>query len=219
MANKVLSIKMDEKDIERIKKYYEALVNSGFLSAKTMSLNGFYKHLLLDYLDDDIYRAFGAFLDKGINPKCLNPKQLNRDNKFSLVNTYNLDDETFELYLECVKEALQKGMDTLNNNASLFNEVTKAGIIVSGGFLCEMECVASATCDEEYSSFWNEKAVETMILQETELQEGGIQSDIEMIEQSSISEEAKQKLIKKLEEYEKNRRNNHAIIRHGKIIE
>ena len=50
MANKVLTIKMDEKDIERIKKCYKAFVDAGFLSTQTMSLNAFYKHLLLDYL-------------------------------------------------------------------------------------------------------------------------------------------------------------------------
>ena len=36
MANKVLSIKMDEKDIEKLKKYYAALTGAGFLSSETM---------------------------------------------------------------------------------------------------------------------------------------------------------------------------------------
>ena len=37
------------KIIEKIKKCYKAFVDAGFLSAQTMSLNAFYKHLLLDY--------------------------------------------------------------------------------------------------------------------------------------------------------------------------
>ena len=47
MANKVLSIKMDEKDIEKLKKYYAALTGAGFLSSETMSLNAFYKHFFI----------------------------------------------------------------------------------------------------------------------------------------------------------------------------
>ena len=98
MANKVLSIKMDEKDIEKIKKYYAALTEAGFLSSETMSLNAFYKHLLLDYLEDDVNRAFATFSNYGISPRCINPEQLNDNESFTLTNTYNLDTEMFEIY-------------------------------------------------------------------------------------------------------------------------
>ena len=61
MANKVLSIKMDEKDIEKLKTYYELLVRTGFLSRETTSLNALYKHLLLDNLPDDMFHAFSIY--------------------------------------------------------------------------------------------------------------------------------------------------------------
>ena len=87
MANKVLSIKMDEKDIERLRKYYEVLVSSGFLSGKTMSLNAFYKHLLLDYLEDDVSRAFATYSAYGITPRCINPESMDDNENFKLNNT------------------------------------------------------------------------------------------------------------------------------------
>ena len=80
MANKVLSIKIDEKDIERLRMYYDALIRAGFLSSKTMSLNAFYKHLLLDYLEDDVCKAFAIYSNYGISPRCINPEEMN-DNK------------------------------------------------------------------------------------------------------------------------------------------
>ena len=95
MANKVLSIKMDEKDIEKLKKYYASLTRSSFLSFETMSLNDFYKYLLLDYLEDDVYRAFATYLNYGISARCINPKQLNDNESFTVTNTYNLDTEMF----------------------------------------------------------------------------------------------------------------------------
>ena len=88
MANKVLSIKMDEKDIERLRKYYEVLVSSGFLSGKTMSLNAFYKHLLLDYLEDDVSRAFATYSAYGITPRCINPESMDDNENFKLNNAF-----------------------------------------------------------------------------------------------------------------------------------
>ena len=91
MANKVLSIKMDENDIERLKKCYKALVEAGFLSSETITLNAFYKHLLLDYLEYDIYNAFSIYSDYGISPKCINPNEFNDNSNVTLTNISNLD--------------------------------------------------------------------------------------------------------------------------------
>lgn len=212
MANKVLSIKMDEKDIEKIKKYYKALVDTGFLSAETMSLNAFYKHLLLDYLDDDLNRAFTIFENCGISPRCLNPEKLDDGEDWTLINTYNLSDEMFEIYKKCVKESLARSIDEMKENAKIFNEVVESDVIVKEKWLYEMECVSWMEVDEKKASFWECKAFETMEFQENDYRTNEIDGEIEMIEKSSISEELKQKLINEIREYEKKRKQNYSII-------
>ena len=210
MANKVLSIKMDEKDIEKLKKYYTVLTRAGFLSSETMSLNAFYKHLLLDYLEDDVHMAFTTYSNYGISPRCINPEKLNYDD-FSLANTYNLDHEMFETYKNCVKETLSSSIDMMKENARMFNEVVKSDVIVTEGWLYEMECVSLDNMDEKEVSFWESKAYETMELQEKEYKENAIGGDIAMIEKTSISEELKQKLINEIIEYENRRKQNYSI--------
>lgn len=212
MANKVLSIKMDEKDIEKIKKYYAALTEAGFLSSETMSLNAFYKHLLLDYLEDDVNRAFATYSNYGISPRCINPEQLNDNESFTLTNTYNLDTEMFEIYKKCVKEALSRSVDRMKENAGMFNEVVKSDIIVTEGWLYEMECIPWEDMNEKEVSFWEEKAFGSLDLQEKEYRENGVDGDIAMVEKSSIPAELKQKLISKIVEYEKKRKKNYSIM-------
>ena len=218
MANKVLSIKMDEKDIERLKKYYKVLVEAGFLSSQTVSLNAFYKHLLLDYLEDDVCRAFATYSNYGISPRCINPEELNDNESLTLTNTYNFDIEMFEIYKKCVKEALSRSVDIMKENAGLFNEVVKSAVIVTEGWLCEMECISRHDMNEKEVTFWEEKAFEAMDLQEKEYREKGIEGDISMIEKSSMSEELKQRLINEIIEYEKKRRQNYSITQGRGIV-
>lgn len=218
MANKVLSIKMDEKDIERIKKYYEALTKAGFLPFESMSLNAFYKHLLLDYLEDDVNRAFATYSHYGISPQCVNPEQLSENKGFVLTNTYNLDDEMFEIYKRCAKEVLSKIVDTMKDNAELFNEVVKSDVIVTEGLLHKMECISLDAMNKKEVSFWEDKAFRVLDLQEKEYRESGIDGDIAMIEKSSIPEEIKQKLINEIMEYEKKRKQNYSITQGRGIV-
>ena len=218
MANKVLSIKMDEKDIERLKKYYEALTKEGFLSSKTMSLNAFYKHLLLDYLEDDIRRAFAIFSNYGISPKCINPEELNNRESITVTNIYNLNTEMFEIYKKCAKEALHRRVEMMKENAELFNEVVKSEVIVTEGWLCEMECISWFDMDEKGVSFWEDKAFEILDLQEKGYKEQGIAGDIAMIEKTSIPEELKQKLISEIIEYENQRKQNYMITQGKGVI-
>ena len=218
MANKVLSIKMDEKDIERLKKYYAALTRAGFLSSEKISLNAFYKHLLLDYLEDDVRRAFATYSNYGISPRCINPEQLNDNESFTLANTYNFDAKMFEIYKRCVKEALSRSVDIMKENAGLFNEVVKSDVIVTEGWLYEMECISWDDMNEKEVSFWEDKALETLDLQEKEYRENGIDGDIAMIEKSSIPEELKQKIINEIIEYEKKRKQNYSITQGRGIV-
>lgn len=218
MANKVLSIKMDEKDIEKLKKYYAALTGAGFLSSETMSLNAFYKHLLMDYLEDDVHRAFVTYSNYGISPRCINPEQLNDNESYTLTNTYNLDAEMFEVYKACVKEALSKSVDMMQKDAELFNEVVKSNVIVTEGWMYEMECISWEDMKEKEVSFWESKAFESLDLQEKEYRENGIGGDIAMIEKSSIPVELKQKLINAIMEYEKKRKQNYSITQGRGIV-
>ncbi len=213
MANKVLSIKMDEKDIERLRKYYEVLVRAGFLSSKTMSLNAFYKHLLLDYLEDDVCNAFATYSNYGISPKCMNPENMDDNESFKLNNIYNLNAETFEIYKKCVKEALGRSIDEMKENAEKFNEVVKADICVRDGWMYEWECIPRMDMDEKSTSFWEDKAFETLDLQARDYKENDMSGEIAMIEKSSIPEELKQKLINEIKEYEEKRKQNHSIRR------
>ena len=213
MANKVLSIKMDEKDIERLRRYYDVLTRAGFLSSKTMSLNAFYKHLLLDYLEDDVHRAFETFSNYGMSPRCINPEELNEHKNFTITNTYNLDAEMFENYKKCVKEALNRGVDEMNENAEIFNEVVKADIIVTEGWMYKMECKSWLDMHENIASFWDEKVAEAMKLQEKEFNDNEIDGEIMMIEKSSLSEVLKQKLIGEIKEYVIKRKQNYSILR------
>ena len=78
MANKVISIKMDESDIERIRKYHEILIRLGIVSEKTLSMNALYKHLLLDYIAEDIRCMLSACNSCGLTPIYVNPEALER---------------------------------------------------------------------------------------------------------------------------------------------
>lgn len=209
---------MDEKDIEKLKKYYAALVGVGFLSSETMSLNAFYKHLLMDYLEDDVHRAFATYSNYGISPRCINPEQLNDNESFTLTNTYNLDTEMFETYKKCVKEALSRSVDVMKENAGLFNEVVKSDVIVTEGWMYEMKCISWEDMKGKEVSFWESKAFESLDLQEKEYRENGIGGDIAMIDKSSISVELKQKLINEIMEYEKKRKQNYSITQGRGIV-
>ncbi len=212
MANKVLSIKMDEKDIERLRKYYEVLVSSGFLSGKTMSLNAFYKHLLLDYLEDDVSRAFATYSAYGITPRCINPESMDDNENFKLNNTYNLSEESFDAYKKCVKEALNRNINEMKENAKRLNDVVETDIFVKDGLMYEWECIPRMDMEEKCTSFWENKAFETMDLQSKEYRENEAESEISMIEKSSMPMELKQKLIIEINEYSEKKKRNYCII-------
>ena len=217
MANKVLSIKMDEKDIKRLKKYYETLINMGFLTSSKTSLNAFYKHLLLDYLEEDLSKAFAIYSNYGIAPRFIDPEKLNVDNRFSLTNTYNLDAEMFENYEKCVKESISKKIDDMKESVEILKEVTNADVIIINNWMYEMEYLPKDEMNEENSAFWENRAVEIIDLQEKHLQENNINGEIEMIKKSSIPEGLKQKLINEMNEYEKKRKQNYRLMQGREI--
>lgn len=218
MANKVLSIKMDEKDIERLKKYYDTLIRTGFLSSKKMSLNAFYKHLLLDYLEEDVKRAFTTYSNYGILHRYIDPEKLNVDKSFPLINTYNLNAEMFEIYEKCVKEAISRRIDEMKESAEIFKDVANADVIMIKGQLYELKYMPKMETNEENASFWDNRAFEIIDLEEEYFRENKYDEEIAMIKKSSIPEEVKQKLIDEINEFEKKRRQNYNLMKGKGII-
>lgn len=222
MANKVLSIKMDEKDIERLKKYYEVLVKAGYLSSKTVSLNAFYKHLLLDYLEEDVKTAFAAYTEYGLSPKCIDPERLNSEGGIILSNTYNLSPETFEIYKKCVQELLSKNIDEMNQNVDQFNEVLKTDVFLDKGIFRELRCFPYMDTDEREPSFWENKVYEKMeLIEASESKQSKIaeiDEEIAVIRSASVSESAKEQLINEILAYKEKLQQNRTIIRGARFV-
>lgn len=219
MANKVISIKMDEKDIERLKKYYEALVAGGFVTPETLTRNGLYKHLLLDYLEEDVNQAFSIYSEFGMAPRCINPKKLGEENGLSLSNTYGFSEKSFGDYMQCVKETLEQDVDKMRKTASLFNEVLDSTVFLDEGNFCEMEIIPYCETKEEGEfPFWGGKVFQIMDMMEKACAEDSVNADIEMIKKSSLPEELKQKIIDEIEEYERARKQNYGLIHGGKFL-
>lgn len=100
----------------------------------------------------------------------------------------------------------------MTENAELFNEAVKSDIIVTDGWMYEMECISWLERNENIASFWEKKAAEAMALQEKDFNDNEMDGEIMMIEKSSISEELKQKLIAEIKEYNSKRKQNYSIL-------
>lgn len=222
MANRVLSIKMDDKDIDKIKKYYEALINAGYLSSKTMSLNAFYKHLLLDYLEDDLVAAFSTYSEYGITPRCIDPNRLDCKEGIHLSNTYDLTPQAFETYKKCIQEQLRTKLKHMHNNAERFNEILKGDIIVDKGTFNELRYFPHAEEPENTTSFWQNKAFETIDALNSDnsrtTNQSEVAEEIEMIKNSSVSEDEKEQLISEILTYAEKLQHNRAIIQGARFI-
>lgn len=216
MANKVLSIKMDEKDIERIKKYYETLDKSGYLSSKTVSLNAFYKHLLLDYLEADLCEAFATYEEYDMTPKCINPDDI------ELINTYNLSSDTFESYTKCIKEMLSADLREMNENAACFSKLLETNVFTKKGFVHELNCESWKNSSDRKNSFWGNRVMDKLeLLKEHECKVNeidDIDEAIVIVEKSSVSEESKKQVINELLEHKKKLQQNRNIIQNGRLI-
>lgn len=221
MANRVISIKIDDKDIDKIKKYYETLINAGYLSSKTVSLNAFYKHLLLDYLEDDLAAAFSTYSEYGVTPRCIDPDSLDSNDGFRLSNTYNLTPQAFETYKKCIQEQLRGNLERMHSNAAQFNEILKGDIIVDNGIFNELRYFPYMENTENIISFWQNKAFETMDELNSEnsrlTNRSDVAEEIAMINGSSVSEDEKEKLISEILSYTEKLQHNRAIIQGGKI--
>lgn len=220
MANKVLSIKLDEKEIERLKNYHEVLKGLGIISNKTLSLNGLYKHLLLDYLEEDIRRMISSCKSWGLLPKYFSPEEIKRNN-ISFVNTYGLDDEKFALYMKCVKESMSKSMHEMERNIDELNAIARKEMIFYESGSCSIipMPLEEEKSYDEWEAFWVDKAIEERETYDKNVQKNGVLYDYEMINNASISEKEKSTLIAAIEDYENSRVKNIHFIngRIGKV--
>ena len=219
MASKVLSIKLDEKEIERLKCYHEVLKRLGIISDKTLSMNGLYKHLLLDYLEEDIRRVVSSCASCGLLPRYFSPDVI-ENNNISFVNTYGLDDEKFSLYMECVKESMSNLMNEMEKDIDVLNTVARKEIVFFEGGSCS---IIPLPLEEERSydiweSFWVDKAIEERENYDKDVQKNGVLYDYKMINNASISEKEKKELIAAIDDYEKSRVKNIHFI-NGRIRE
>lgn len=219
MGSKVLSIKLDEKEIERLKCYHQTLKELGIISDKTLSMNGLYKHLLLDYIEEDIRRMILSCKSCGLLPRYFSPEEI-ENNNISFVNTYGLDEEQFALYMQCVKESISNSVAEMKKNIDTLNNVVRKEIVVYESGSCSIEpmFLEDEKTHEIWESFWVEKAIEEVEYYDKEVQKSGVLYDYKMINNASISEKEKRELIAAIEDYEKSRTKNIDII-NGKIRE
>lgn len=218
MASKVLSIKLDEKEIERLKCYYETLKGLGIISDKTLSMNGLYKHLLLDYIEEDIRRMISSCESCGLLPRYFSPEAF-ENNNISFVNIYGLDDDKFSLYMKCVKESMSKSIDNMDEYVDLLNEVARKEIVFNEGGSCSI--IPMPLEEQSYDiweSFWVDKAIEERENYDKNVQKNGVLYDYKMINSASISEKEKRELIAAIEDYENSRAKNIHLI-NGRIRE
>lgn len=215
MANKVISIKLDEKDIERLKNYHEALKSLGIISERTLTMNGLYKHLLLDYLEQDAYEMINTCTSYGLFPRYISPEEI--DEGYAIFsNPYNLKKELYDIYVKCIKDSQIKGINRIERNIDVINEATH-----NDDFFCKKgtgEVVVlpkgeKGSCvPADANSFWYEKASDE---RERILKSGSnpVAWDITMIgEATSVSQEEKEMLVKAIEKYEKERKQHFAMV-------
>lgn len=210
MANKVLTIKMDENDIERIRQYYETLVDLGIISTEKIKFNGLLKHLLLDNLEYDMITMLNVYSECAMEPKFMNPSAIDGKNGFKLCNIYNFDDEAFDAYKECCKSELSKGIEKLEKSAQALMKITGAALIVEGGDFFGIDIVSDE--NDRCKKFWINRVCERMKYLEDEEKNNSIEQDIGLINQSDLSEEVKTKIIEQINQYDKDKKNNFNIL-------
>ena len=214
MANKVISIKLDEKDIARLKSYHEALKSLGVISDRTLTMNGLYKHLLLDYLEQDVYEMINICTNFGLFPRYITPEEIDGGfAKFS--NPYNLEKELYDIYVKCIKDFQVKGINSIEHNIDKINEVINSEV-----FFCEegtgkvmvLPRGEAEICEPDEESFWFNKALdERERVQKSEINH--VENELAMIDEaSSISQEEKERLIEAIKKSENERKQHFAMV-------
>lgn len=213
MANKVISIKLDEQDIERLKKYYESLKGLGIISNRTLTMNGLYKHLLLDYLERDIREMINTCSQCGLLPRYVSTEEID-EGTASFTNPYNLNEELFADYMQCIREVQCRGIKRIDENITYLNEIANEKIVEFDKTYCSFSIYPHE--GEEYDiesmdTFWFEKAVRERELVCEDYQKNS-KRDLDLITKASISQDKKQRLIEAIEKFEEDKKKHYAMI-------
>lgn len=205
MANKVLSIKMEEKDIDKLKQYHSILVDLGIISPSKLTFNGLLKHLLLDNLAFDFTDMLNTYSEYGIQPKYLNPEKINLKNEYGIKNDYELNEKEFDLYLQCFKERMVQRKQDLQEDVRKLSQMLDMEIEFIDDVLMELHAYPNE--EGECNSFWLKRANEEIEYIEEQIdRENNTLKDIEMIKESKLSEADKTHLIERIIKYENDRK-------------
>lgn len=207
MANKVLSIKMDEKDLDKLRRYYDILVNLGFISNETLKMNGFLKHLLLDNLAYDFSTMLDMYSELGMEPQYINPQVIDKDEFIKISNIYSLDENAFQLYKDCYKEIFSNSINKLEECTEELMKITGLDMIVEGGHFHKIMTIPDEDMDS-CQKFWGNKAFEQDKIYKEDSNKNAVERDVEMIMQSNLPEEAKLRLVEQIRQYDRDKKNN-----------
>ncbi len=187
MANKVISIKMDETDIEKLKKYFGFLQQTGFVMKDNLTFNGFLKHLLLDNLQSDFLLMSEIYKEMCLGFRFYNLREM------KLMNSYNLDEETYELYERAISSYMTKRENEQREKAVEFFNLIDIDYVDSQGSLYS-EFIPLPESIKEKDIFWETKAWEMRECIHSDNTDE-FTNDIRLIKESNLSDNEKEKVI------------------------
>ncbi len=214
MANKVLSIKIEETEIEKLKEYYEALIKLGVITNENLKFNGFLKHLLMDSLAHDYHMMLDAFSEIGALPQCIDPAVLDGSESIKLINPYNFDDESFEYYKKSYKAVIQKSFENFQECAEILMNVTGVYTEVETGMNCGLYTIPELDEEDKGYMFWANRAAQQSKYDDNAVTD--IEHDILLIKKADIPEDAKERIIEQIRLVDAERKNNRALL-NGRI--
>lgn len=194
MANKTLSIKMDEKDIEKLKRYHKALIKAGITSEQDMSFNALCKHLLLDYISEDVKDAASACNSLGFRIP---------DESVTWSNIYHLSGESFSILQKCYEEDNAKWEKELEEAIHEFEELGNVEFFRDGDGHASFMLLPD-DCQEV--PYWVDRWLDRRSRAEDGFSKKELDGIIEFIEKSSVSDNEKKKLIEEMREKHEQRR-------------
>lgn len=192
MANKVLSIKMDEEEIKRLKKYHTLLIKLGFVTKENLTFNAFLKHMLTNNITLDFKQMCAAYSEYGGMPAFLNPEYVGEEKLVKLPNTYRFDEEEYQAYKKCFVDALYKVMEQSEQDAEEMQKILGIGIGWSGGVERTLEVFGE---EDTPSKFWLKKLDEERMIEKQESEKSERDYMIRIIEESELEETMKKRII------------------------
>lgn len=210
MANKVLSIKMDEEEIERLKKYHALLIKLGFVTKENLTFNAFLKHMLTNNLLLDFYQMCAAYSEYGGMPAFLNPEYVGEEKMVKLPNTYGFDEEEYQAYKKCFVDALYKVMEKSEQDAEEMQKILGVGIGWSGGVERTLEVFGE---EDTPSKFWLKKSEEERMIEKQESENSERDYMIRITEESELDEAMKKRVVDKIDKWFKSEQKRKKILR------